>query len=79
MARLPDGLGIIRVQTPGGARFFVSDSLTRDEEWTGRVLASERAAGGWRPFVALSAAEIMEAHKDARASAASAPSAGAGG
>lgn len=63
--RLPADLGVLRVQCPSGVRFFVSDALTREEELAGRLLATERALGGCRPFVAVSSGEILEALKDA--------------
>ncbi len=55
---LPRGVGVVRVQLPGGPMWLVSDRLTRDEEWTGRVMASERARLTRWPAVILRETEI---------------------
>lgn len=61
--KLPVGVGLVRVEYPGGPLVMVSDALTKDEEWTARVVAAKKCGEGWPLAVVMLADAVRLAGK----------------
>lgn len=56
--RLPNGVAVVRAETPWGKVVLVSDRLTDEEAEAARILAADRVMAGL-PFVLLKVTDVV--------------------